>query len=257
MLQKTSNPAFSEKVFQNVFNAYSTNTMTLKGTVNKSLTLLAIIFVAAVLTWKMAFAGNSLTYPLMIGGLIVGTIFSFITIFKPEKAKVTSIIYAIAEGLVLGGISAIYEMSTRNPESTSLLGNGIVFNAILLTIGMFAIMLILYKERIIQPTKKFTIGLIAATGAIALVYLVDMIMGFFGSSVGFLHSSGTLGIVVSVIIVVVAALNFILDFKNVENGIEQGAPEYMEWYCAFGLMMTLVWLYLEILRLLAKLNSRE
>ncbi len=257
MLQKTSNPAFSESVFRNVFNAYSTNTMTLKGTVNKSLTLLAIIFVAAVLTWKMAFAGSSLTFPFMIGGMIVGTIFSFITIFKPEKAKFTSIIYAIAEGLVLGGISAIYEMSTRNPESTSLLGNGIVFNAVLLTIGVFAVMLILYKERIIQPTKKFTIGLLAATGAIALVYLVDLIMGFFGSGIGFLHSSGPLGIGISVIIVAVAALNFILDFKNVENGVEQGAPEYMEWYCAFGLMMTLVWLYLEILRLLAKLNSRE
>ncbi|MCQ2959230.1 MAG: Bax inhibitor-1/YccA family protein [Bacteroidales bacterium] len=243
MLEKTSNPAFSDKVFGNLSFSYG-NTMTIKGTANKALTLLAVIFVAAVATWRMAFAGNAMVMPLMIGGLIVGTIFSFITIFKPEKAKVTSIIYAICEGLVLGGVSAIYEMQL----------GGIVFNAVMLTIGVFFVMLYLYKQRIIQPTQKFTMGLCAAMGAIAIVYLIDIVMGFFGSSVGFLHSTGPLGIAISLIIVVVAALNFILDFKNVENGVAQGAPEYMEWYCAFGLMMTLVWLYLEILRLLSKLN---
>lgn len=255
MLEKTSNPAFSESAFKNVFNAYSQqNTMTLKGTANKSLILLGVIFAAALVTWKMSFAGNALVVPIMTVALIVGTVFSFITIFKPQKAKVTSVIYAIAEGLVLGAISAMYEMSTMNAESGS---HGIVMNAILLTIALFALMLYLYKERIIQPTKKFTIVLVAATGAIALVYLVDLIMAIFGSSMGFLHSNGPLGIGISLIIVAVAALNFILDFKNVENGVEQGAPEYMEWYCAFGMMMTLVWLYLEVLRLLLKFNSRD
>ena len=243
MLAKTSNPAFSGNVFEQQTRSYAVNTMTLQGTVNKSLTLLGIILVAALVTWKMAFAGNGMVMPLMIGGLIVGTISSFITIFKPEKAKVTSVIYAIAEGLVLGGISAVYEM-----------GNGIVFNAILLTIGVFFVMLYLYKQRIIQPTQKFMMGIVAATGAIAIVYLIDLIMGFFGSSIGFLHSNGPLGIGISLVIVAVAALNFILDFKNVEDGVANGAPEYMEWYCAFGLMMTLVWLYLEMLRLLSKLN---
>lgn len=243
MLAKTSNPAFSGNVFEQQTRSYAVNTMTLQGTVNKSLTLLGIILVAALVTWKMAFAGNGMVMPLMIGGLIVGTICSFITIFKPEKAKVTSVIYAIAEGLVLGGISAVYEM-----------GNGIVFNAILLTIGVFFVMLYLYKQRIIQPTQKFMMGIVAATGAIAIVYLIDLIMGFFGSSIGFLHSNGPLGIGISLIIVAVAALNFILDFKNVEDGVANGAPEYMEWYCAFGLMLTLVWLYLEMLRLLSKLN---
>lgn len=243
MLAKTSNPAFSGNVFEQQTRSYAVNTMTLQGTVNKSLTLLGIILVAALVTWKMAFAGNGMVMPLMIGGLIVGTICSFITIFKPEKAKVTSVIYAIAEGLVLGGISAVYEM-----------GNGIVFNAILLTIGVFFVMLYLYKQRIIQPTQKFMMGIVAATGAIAIVYLIDLVMGFFGSSIGFLHSNGPLGIGISLIIVAVAALNFILDFKNVEDGVANGAPEYMEWYCAFGLMMTLVWLYLEMLRLLSKLN---
>lgn len=243
MLAKTSNPAFSGNVFEQQTRSYAENTMTLQGTVNKSLTLLGIILVAALVTWKMAFAGNGLVMPLMIGGLIVGTICSFITIFKPEKAKVTSVIYAIAEGLVLGGISAVYEM-----------GNGIVFNAILLTIGVFFVMLYLYKQRIIQPTQKFMMGIVAATGAIAIVYLIDLVMGFFGSSIGFLHSNGPLGIGISLIIVAVAALNLILDFKNVEDGVANGAPEYMEWYCAFGLMMTLVWLYLEMLRLLSKLN---
>ena len=251
MLEKTSNPAFSDRVINNLDFTYG-NTMTIKGTVNKTLTLLAIILVAATLTWKMAFAGNAMVTPIMMGGLIVGTIFSFITIFKPEKAKVTGIIYAICEGLVLGAISAFYEMAMVDPETGA--GSGIVFNAIMLTIGVFFVMLYLYKSRIIQPTEKFTMILFAATGAIALVYLIDIIMGFFGSSVGFLHSSGLLGIGISLVIVVVAALNFILDFKNVENGVERGAPEYMEWYCAFGLMMTLVWLYLEILRLLSKLN---
>lgn len=251
MLEKTSNPAFSSDALNNLSFTYG-NTMTIKGTANKALTLLAIILVAALVTWKMAFGGNALVTPIMMGGLIVGTIFSFITIFKPEKAKFTSIIYAICEGLVLGGISAMYEMSMVDPATGE--GHGIVFNAVLLTIGVFFVMLYLYKQRIIQPTKKFTIGLMAAMGAIAIVYLIDLIMGFFGSSIGFLHSSGPLGIGISLIIVAVAALNFILDFKNVENGVAQGAPEYMEWYCAFGLMMTLVWLYLEILRLLSKLN---
>ena len=245
MLEKTSNPAFSDSVFNNLSFTYG-DTMTIKGTANKALTLLATILVAALATWKMAYAGNALVTPLMMGGLIVGTIFSFITIFKPEKAKFTSIVYAICEGLVLGGVSAFYEMSMVDPATGE--GHGIVFNAIMLTIGVFFIMLYLYKQRIIQATKKFTMGLIAAMGAIAIV------MGFFGSSVGFLHSSGPVGIAISLIIVVVAALNFILDFKNVETCAEQGAPLYMEWYCAFGLMMTLVWLYLEMLRLLSKLN---
>ena len=251
MLEKTSNPAFSDNVFNNLSFTYG-DTMTIKGTANKALTLLGIILVAALATWKMAYAGNALVTPLMMGGLIVGAIFSFITIFKPEKAKFTSIVYAICEGLVLGGVSAFYEMSMVDPATGE--GHGIVFNAIMLTIGVFFIMLYLYKQRIIQATKKFTMGLIAAMGAIAIVYLVDIVMGFFGSSVGFLHSSGPLGIAVSLIIVVVAALNFILDFKNVETCASQGAPLYMEWYCAFGLMMTLVWLYLEMLRLLSKLN---
>lgn len=252
MLAKTSNPAFSGNVFEQQTRSYAVNTMTLQGTVNKSLTLLGIILVAALVTWKMAFAENGMVMPLMIGGLIVGTISSFITIFKPEKAKVTSVIYAIAEGLVLGGISATYQMATAGSEG--FLGNGIVLNAILLTIGVFFVMLYLYKQRIIQPTQKFMMGIVAATGAIAIVYLIDLIMGFFGSSIGFLHSNGPLGIGISLVIVAVAALNFILDFKNVEDGVANGAPEYMEWYCAFGLMMTLVWLYLEMLRLLSKLN---
>ncbi len=253
MLEKSSNPVFSGNVFNSqTFSYAQQNTMTIKGTANKSLTLLGIILVSALVTWKMAFAGNGLVMPLMIGGLIVGTIFSFITIFKPEKAKFTSIIYALAEGLVLGGVSATYEMAMVDPATGA--GSGIVFNAIMLTIGVFFLMFYLYKERIIEPTRKFTIGLVAAMGAIGIVYLIDIVMGFFGSSVGFLHSSGPIGILVSLVIVVVAALNFILDFKNVEDGVSKGAPEYMEWYCAFGMMMTLVWLYLEMLRLLSKIN---
>lgn len=255
MLEKTSNPVFSSNVFQEAKSAFSTTgTMTMKGTINKSLLLLGIILVTAVITWRMSFSGNAYAMPLMFGGLIVGFIFSLITTFKPEKAHITAPIYAVCEGLVLGGISAMYALSYGG-EDAGL--QGIVFNAIMLTIGVFAVMLYLYKERIIQPTRKFMIGLLAATGAICIVYLIDLVMGFFGSSIGFLHSSGPLGIGISLIIVAVAALNLILDFKNVEDGVNNNAPVYMEWYCAFGLMVTLVWLYMEILRLLSKFSSRD
>jgi uncharacterized YccA/Bax inhibitor family protein len=172
---------------------------------------------------------------------------ALVTIFKKEWAPITSQIYAVFEGLVLGGISAIYEM--RFP--------GIVFQAMALTFGTLGVMLVTYKTGAIKATENFKLGVVAATGAIALVYFATFVLQMFGVNVSFMHSAGWLGIGISMVVVVVAALNLVLDFDFIEEGAKQGAPKYMEWYGAFGLLVTLVWLYLEILRLLSKLNSRR
>jgi uncharacterized YccA/Bax inhibitor family protein len=203
--------------------------------------------------------GNASVGGLMMGGLILGFITAMVTIFKKEWAGITAPIYAVFEGLFLGGVSAFVEaafFASKEPGVAST-SNGIVFNAVALTFGVFLLMLLLYRNQIIKPTQKFMMGVAAATGAIFLLYLVNMIMGFFGASMPFLHSNGPLGIGISLVIVVVAALNLIIDFKNIEDAVAQGAPKYMEWFGAFGLMVTLVWLYLEILRLVALLTGRD
>jgi uncharacterized YccA/Bax inhibitor family protein len=180
-------------------------------------------------------------------GALGGFVVALVTIFKKSWAPALSPVYAALEGLALGSISAIYE--ARYP--------GIVFQAVALTIGTLATMLIAYKTRAIKATENFKLGVVAATGAIALVYVMSAVLGLFGINVGFMHSAGWLGIGISLLVVFVAALNFVLDFDFIEKGAEQGAPKYMEWYGAFGLLVTLVWLYLEILRLLSKLNRRR
>ena len=159
----------------------------------------------------------------------------------------TGSIYAIAEGLFLGAISAVYEAQFH----------GIVLQAVMLTIGVLLAMLGLYTTRIIQPTQKFMMGVFAATAGIALVYLVTIVLGFFHINVPFIHSNGLMGIGFSVFVVIIAALNLIIDFGVIEQGVAARAPKYMEWYSGFGLLVTLVWLYLEILRLLSKLASRR
>jgi uncharacterized YccA/Bax inhibitor family protein len=159
---------------------------------------------------------------------------------------VTAPIYAVLEGLFLGGISAIFEMSYP----------GIVIQAVALTFGTLFCLLAAYKSRLIKVTENFKLGIVAATGAICLIYLVSIIMGFFGASIPMIHSSGPLGIGFSLFVVTIAALNLVLDFDFIERGSEMGAPKYMEWYGAFGLVVTLVWLYIEILRLLSKLRRR-
>jgi uncharacterized YccA/Bax inhibitor family protein len=170
-----------------------------------------------------------------------------VTIFKKEWAGVTAPIYALLEGLALGGISAMFEL--RFP--------GIAIEAVGLTFGTLFVMLLLYRTRIIQVTQKFRLGVVAATGGIFFFYLLEMILGFFGVRFTSINGSGVIGIGFSLIIVGVAALNLVLDFDFIERGVQAGAPKYMEWYGAFGIMVTLVWLYLEMLRLLSKLNSRN
>jgi uncharacterized YccA/Bax inhibitor family protein len=172
---------------------------------------------------------------------------AFATIFKKEWSPVTAPIYAALEGLALGGLSSVFEM--KYP--------GIAMQSVGLTFTTLAAMLVAYRTGLIKATEKFKLGVVAATGAIALYYLIGLGLQFFGVAMPFLQGSSTASIVVSGVIVVVAALNLILDFDFIETGVQSGAPKYLEWYGAFGLMVTLVWLYLEILRLLAKARSRR
>jgi len=243
-MMRTANPALNANVFTAV--PYAETRMTINGTVNKAGVLLILAVAGAGWTWHL-FSVSANFAPWMIGGVLGGLIMALVTIFKKELAAITAPIYALLEGLFLGGISAIFE--SRYP--------GIVVQAVGLTFGIFACLLLAYRSGLIKPTENFKLGVVAATGGIALVYIVSFIMGFFNTQVPFIHSNGIIGIGFSLFVVVIAALNLVLDFDFIESGAEMGAPKYMEWYAAFGLMVTLVWLYIEILRLLAKLSSRR
>jgi uncharacterized YccA/Bax inhibitor family protein len=255
----TANPAMNEAVYRRAGHADSpAHAMTLNGTAMKSLALIAILLVTGSIAWEQTFrilagAGDGklvvppLTAGLLVLGFVGGLITAFITIFAPRTAPVTAPLYAALEGLVLGAVSALFESRYA----------GIVTQAVGLTVGTLAVMLVLYASRIIQATEKFKIGVLAATGAIGLVYLVNFVLGFFGHGIPYIHQSGLIGIGFSLFVVVIAALNLILDFDFIEQGVRAGAPKYMEWYGGFSLLVTLVWLYLEVLRLLAKLNDRR
>jgi uncharacterized YccA/Bax inhibitor family protein len=241
---RTANPALNENVF--TVSAYQDQTMTINGTVNKTGILLLLAVVGASWTWHL-FSISANYVPLMWVGIIGGFIMALVTIFKKDWAMITAPLYAILEGLFLGGISAV--LNARFP--------GIVVQAVMLTFGTLACLLIAYRSGIIRATENFKLGIVAATGGIAFVYFISIILGFFGVQIPLIHSNGMIGIGFSLFVVVIAALNLVLDFDFIENGAKMGAPKYLEWYAAFGLMVTLVWLYIEILRLLAKLNSRR
>jgi uncharacterized YccA/Bax inhibitor family protein len=245
-MMRTGNPALNAKSFR--VNNTGTDAMTIGGTVNKTAILLLLVAMTAIWSWKkvMTLGDISAMFPWMIGGAIVGFIFALITIFKKTAAPYTAPVYALAEGVFLGALSAVFEMNYP----------GIAFQAITLTFGTLFALLLAYKSGLIKVTENFKLGVVAATGGIALVYLVSFIMSFFGSGIPLIHSSGPWGIAFSGFVVIIAALNLVLDFDFIENAAEQGAPRYMEWYAAFGLLVTLVWLYIEILRLLSKLRSR-
>jgi uncharacterized YccA/Bax inhibitor family protein len=245
-LFKTSNPALNENTFEGRVAA-AREAMTLQGTVNKTGVLLLCVVITAAWTWGIAHSqAPEAALPWMMGGLIGGLVFALVTIFKKEWSPVTSPIYALCEGLVLGGISALLERTYP----------GIAIQAMGLTFGVTAVMLMLYRTGILRATPKFTVGVVAATGGVFLVYMIDLVLGIFGRHVPLLNSAGPLGIGVSAVIVIIAALNLILDFDFVETGVHARAPKYMEWYGAFGIMVTLVWMYLEILRLLSKVRQR-
>ncbi len=243
---RTSNPALNDSTF-NARPAAGEQRMTIQGTVNKTAILLILAMVAAIYTWQKFRVNPAAAMPLAIGGSIGGFIIALVTVFKKTWAPVTAPIYALCEGLLIGGISAFYEAKFQ----------GIVLQAGMLTFGTLFALLVAYRSGIIRATENFKLGVVAATGGIAILYLVTWVLGMFGVNVSFMHDSGLLSIGISVFVVVIAALNLVLDFDFIEQGAEVGAPKYLEWYAAFGLLVTLVWLYLEILRLLAKLSSRR
>lgn len=251
---RSGNPALNQNTFLDVGSGEvvsrdASQVMTLGGTVNKTGLLLLMCVATAAYTWSLYDPLNpGAVMPWLLVGLVGGLIFALITIFKKTWAPITAPIYALLEGLFLGGISAIFEAQFP----------GIVMQAVMLTLGVLAAMLMAYKSGLIKATENFKLGVVAATGGIALLYLINIGMRMFGfEGMGFIHDSGAMGIAFSLFVVVIAALNLVLDFDFIEAGAEAGAPKYMEWYGAFGLVVTLVWLYLEILRLLAKLQSRD
>jgi uncharacterized YccA/Bax inhibitor family protein len=260
---RSGNPTLRENTFTNAATKAvaagmgavpgSAEAMSLNGTVNKTGILLLAVIAPAVYVWY-SFANAiamqdeariGLLTGTMIGAVIVGLVVGLVTSFKPTWAGVSAPIYAIAEGIFLGGISLLFELQYP----------GIVMQAVMLTIGVFAVLLFCYRSGLIKATENFKLMVVSATGAIALVYLVNIVLMMFGASIPMIHEGGTMGIVFSLIVVAIAALNLVLDFDFIEKGVEVGAPKYMEWYAAFGLLVTLVWLYLEILRLLAKMRS--
>ena len=244
MFGRSGNPTLSDATFSD-FENVDQKTMTLQGTVNKVGILLALVVLSAAYTWNTYFITGS-PGALMPIGLFGGMIFALITIFKKNWAMYTAPVYAILEGLFLGGISAIFE--SQYP--------GIVIQATGLTFGTLASLLVLYKTGVIKPTENFRLMVVSATMGIALLYVVSFIMSMFGTGIGFIHDNGIFGIGFSLFVVGIAALNLVLDFDFIEEGSEKNAPKYMEWFGAFALMVTLIWLYLEMLRLLAKLRSR-
>jgi len=235
-LMRTSNPALNARTFADLRRDPTAPAMTLDGTVNKAAFLLFLVVVPAAWVWSQVRTAldPSVAGPWIVLGGIGGFVAAIVTIFKKEWAPVTAPVYAALEGLVLGGLSALLE--TKYP--------GIVMQSVGLTFATLAAMLVAYRTGLIKATEKFKLGVIAATGA-------------FGVAMPFVQGSSTASIVVSGVIVVVAALNLILDFDFIETGVAGGAPKYMEWYGAFGLMVTLIWLYLEVLRLLAKTRGRR
>lgn len=248
-ISKSSNPAFTKDAFrvEGLTRAGST-VMTINGTVNKTFLMTILVVLGAAYTWNLMIQGNmTAVNGYMIGGGIGGFIIALITIFKKTLAPYTAPIYAVLQGLLLGGISAM--LNEKFP--------GIVLQAVALTFGTLFALLFAYRSGLIKVTENFKLGVVAATGGIFIAYLLSFILGLFGVNIGFMHSNGPVGIIVSLVIIVVAALNLVLDFDFIENGAESGAPKYMEWYAAFGLMVTLIWLYLEFLRLLSKLSSRN
>lgn len=246
---RSANPVLNAHTFAGVRSYSQDDVMTINGTVLKTGALLLVVFFGAVFTWnKTMTMEGSPPWGWMIMGMVGGLVVALVTVFKKEWAPVTAPLYAGLEGLFLGAVSAVAELQFAR--------SGIVFNAVCLTFGTLFSLLFIYQMGWIRVTQNFRLGVVAATGGIALFYLVSIVLGFFGISVPLIHSTGIFGIGFSLFVVGIAALNLVLDFDFIEHGAAAGAPKYMEWFGAFGLLVTLVWLYLEILHLLSKLQRR-
>ena len=239
---RSGNPALQASTFKKHLTSSVERKMTLSGTVNKTGISLLLVIISAGYTW-----GNPGMHIMMIPAAIIGFILALATVFKPTIGHITVPAYAVAQGILLGVISMYF----------NAMYPGIVVQAVFLTFGTLGALLLAYKSGLIAATENFKLGIAAATGGIAILYLINFVMGFFGSGIGIISSNNNMGILFSGFVVVIAALNLVLDFDFIEEGAEMGAPKYMEWYGAFGLLVTLIWLYLEILRLLAKLQSRR
>ncbi len=253
-MMRSGNPALKDSTFLDLGSgavvSRDAGAMSLNGTINKTGVLLLLTVMTAAFAWNQVqfdADGRAVGAGLYLwGGLIGGFILALITIFKKTWAPVTAPLYALVEGFFLGAISATF----------NYMYEGIVIQAVMLTFGTLFALLFAYRSGFIKVTDNFRLGVVAATGGIMLVYLASIVMNRFGSGIPFIHESGLIGIGFSLFVIVIASLNLVLDFDFIETGVEQGAPKYMEWYGAFGLMVTLVWLYIEFLRLLSKLNSR-
>ena len=239
---RSKNPALSSKIFNESILSDSSDIMTIQGTVDKTAIALSILLVAGY------FGYTSFSPAIMMVGFIGGFIVAIVTIFKKTWAPYTVPIYAVLEGFALGGISFFYNS----------LYEGIVLQSITITVCILLSLLFAYRTRIIKATENFKLGVFAATGGIFLIYVVDLVMSFFGTGISVLNinNSSNFSILFSLGVVVIASLNLVIDFDFIEEGAEKGAPKYMEWYGTFGLLVTLVWLYLEILRMLAKMRNR-
>jgi uncharacterized YccA/Bax inhibitor family protein len=256
---RTGNPTLNDKTFENfgVFRRDLTaeqspaDVMTINGTAQKTMFLLALAMGTACFTWSKTFVGlesdSAAAMPWALGGAFAGMITALVICFRHTWAPALAPVYALAEGLFLGGVSASCE--AQYP--------GIVIQAVGGTFGTLFGLLLAYQSGLIKATENFKLGIAAATGGICLVYLISLIGSFFGFPIPYIHEAGPVGIGFSLVVVVIAALNLVLDFDFIEQAADRGAPKYLEWYGAFALMVTLVWLYMEILRLLAKLRSRD
>lgn len=247
MAYKTGNPALNKKTFENTVPDVTGNVMTLNGVTVKSLFLLAVAVGSGIGGWILAArsdVSNSSFWTL--AGVLVAFVIALITIFRKHWAIVTAPLYALVEGSVLGAVSYMYDVEFQ----------GIVLQAVMITVGIFLAMLVIYLSRIIKVTENIKLGVAAATGGIAFYYIGNLLVNFFGKELPLINSNSQLGIGFSVFVIIVAALNLVCDFDFIEQGVERQAPKYMEWYSGFGLLVTVVWLYLEILRLLAKARSR-
>lgn len=260
---RSGNPVLKESVFKGVSfrgetaGAVVEEPMTMQGVMAKTSVLLLAVTAAAAFTWQKAgSAGAGAAMPWMLGGMLGALVLGFVIAFKPKLAPMLALPHALLEGLFLGAISAFYAART-GPEGVAGLGGGIVLQAVVLTFGVAFAMLGLYIFRVIRVTQKLRSIVIAATGGIMLFYLISFVLSFFGVEVSLIHSSGTAGILFSVFVVGLASFNLLLDFDIIERGVKTGAPKWMEWFGGFALIVTLVWLYIEVLRLLAKLQSRD
>jgi uncharacterized YccA/Bax inhibitor family protein len=247
---KSGNPVLNEKRFEKTVDRFDNNVMTQSGTLNKFGLMMLLLIAAAGFTWKAAAEGQNIV-PWMIGGAIGGLIVILVLSFKPQLSGILAPIYALLEGVFVGGISAYYN------NAFAAYAPNIVMQAVGLTFGVVIAMFVLYKFGVIKATQRFKSVVFAATAGIAVFYLLSIVLGMFGVTMPLIHESTTMGIIFSLVVVAVAALNLILDFDMIEQGSAMGAPKYMEWYGAVGLLVTIVWLYLEILRLLSKLSRRD